>query len=64
MALEIVIETWRGLDGTVDYRWSVWSEGRRLQMGGAFPDPQLCEENAQAYCEGALGRRADRVTRL
>jgi hypothetical protein len=64
MALEIVIERWQGLDGKVDYRWSVWDQGLRVQMGGAFPEAGTCEAEAQAFCEAALGRQADRVTRL
>jgi hypothetical protein len=64
MGLEIVIERWQGLDGKVDYRWSVWSDGRRVRIGGAFTELAACEADAQAFCQRELGRLADRITRL
>lgn len=62
--LEIVIERWQGLDGTVRYRWSLWGQGRRLQMGGAHGDAEACLDEAQSFCRDQLGRDADRITRL
>ena len=62
--LEIVIERWQGLDGTVAYRWSLWGDGKRLQMGGPHGDPDSSIAAAQAFCRDQLGREADRVTRL
>lgn len=62
--LEIVIERWRGLDGAVAYRWSLWADGRRLQMGGPHGDAQASLADAQAFCRDQLGRPADRVTEL
>ncbi|GIK98980.1 MAG: hypothetical protein BroJett029_31890 [Alphaproteobacteria bacterium] len=64
MGLEIVIERWQGLGGKTDFRWSVWHDGRRIQMGGAFADVEACEAEAQQFCRTAFGRAADRVTRL
>lgn len=62
--LEIVIERWQGLDGRAVHRWSVWLDGRRVDMGGPHGDPEACLEEAQLFCQEALGRAADRVTRL
>ena len=31
---ELIIERWTNLNQTTDYRWSVWVEGKRVQMGG------------------------------
>lgn len=64
MGLEIVIERWQGLDGKTDFRWSVWHEGKRIQMGGAFGEAAACEAEAQQFCLTAFGRPSDRVTRL
>jgi hypothetical protein len=64
MGLEIVIERWQGLDGKIDYRWSVWQDGKRLQMGSAFSEIPACEAEAQLFCRRQLGRPADRITRL
>jgi hypothetical protein len=63
--VEIVIERWTGLDGTVDYRWSLWRSGHRLGMG---PDVHLsseaCEADARQHCQRSLGVEPDRITRL
>lgn len=64
MNLEIVIERWQGADGKVDYRWSVWHGGKRIQMGGAFADLSACEAAAQLFCRRELGRPAERITHL
>lgn len=62
--LEIVIERWQGLGGQVAYRWSLWSDGGRVQMGGPHDDPEASLEQAQAFCRRQFGRAADRITRL
>jgi hypothetical protein len=31
---ELIIERWTNLNQSIDYRWSVWVDGRRVQMGG------------------------------
>ncbi len=62
--LEIMIERWTALDGTVDYRWSVWRDGRRVQMGGPQDTPDESEAAARKFCSEELGCAPDRVTRL
>lgn len=62
--VEIVIERWTGLDGSVAFRWSLWADGRRLRMGGPHDDGDASLAEAQAFCRDQMGREADRVTRL
>ncbi|MBX6323914.1 MAG: hypothetical protein IRY94_19020, partial [Rhodospirillaceae bacterium] len=50
--------------GTVDYRWSVWKDGKRVEMGGPHGDPQASETEAVAFCRRMLGTPPDRVTHL
>jgi hypothetical protein len=61
---EIVIERWQGLDGTVAYRWSLWADGRRLQMGGPHGDAEASLADAQSFCRAQFECEAERVTRL
>ncbi len=36
---EVVIERWTGPDGATEYRWSLWRDGYRVEMGNtAFPN--------------------------
>jgi hypothetical protein len=62
--LEVMIERWSALDGSVDYRWSLWRDGRRIQMGGPHGDPGQSEQAAREYCTDSLGSAPDRVTHL
>ncbi len=63
--LEVVIERWTGSDGTTDYRWSVWRDGLRIEMGsGAHSNAVECESEALDFCMKGLGRKPDKVTRL
>ncbi len=62
--IEVVLERWTGADGTTEYRWSVWQDGHRIEMGGrAFTDADDCETEAEFYVK-ALGKKSDKVTRL
>ena len=63
--IEIVIERWTNAEGKTDFRWSVWSDGRRIQMGeNVHSRANDCEAQAIEFCWRKLGRRPDRVTRL
>ncbi len=62
--IEIIIERWTNPDRTVDFRWSIWRDGRRVQMGDASPTAESSESEALEYCRRAIGRAPDRVTRL
>lgn len=62
--VEVIVERWSGFDGTVEYRWSLWRDGKRLQMGGPHPTGAACETEARAFCERTIGAAPDRVTQL
>jgi hypothetical protein len=62
--IEIVIERWTSLDRSVQYRWSVWHEGRRVHMGGPQVSPEQSEAEAAQFCRQSLEREPDRMTRL
>ncbi len=62
--IEVMIEQWKNLDGTTDYRWSVWREGNRLDMGGNFATADAAEAAAIEYCDNEFGAEQVSVTRL
>ncbi len=63
--IEIVIERWTIAEGETGFRWSVWSDGYRIQKG---PSPHSmadgCEAQALEFCWRDLGHKPDKVTRL
>ncbi len=63
--IEVVIERWTGADGTTEYRWSLWRDEYRIEIGRkAFTDADDCETEALDFCVKALGQKPDKVTRL
>ena len=62
--IEVMIERWTALDGSVDYRWSVWRDGRRVEMGGPHATADASEAAARQFCRAELGCEPDRLTRL
>ncbi len=63
--IEIVIERWTSAEGETDFRWSVWSEGHRMEMGeNTHSSADDCEVEAVEFCWRKLGRKPDRVSRL
>ena len=62
--VEVMIEQWRNLDGSVDFLWSVWRDGARVQMGGAHKTAADAKAAAAAYCGSRLGLAPDAVTEL
>jgi len=63
--IEVVIERWSNADGSTDYRWSLWKDGRRLKMAAtALPSAGECESEALADCRRSLNAVPDRVTHL
>ena len=62
--LDVMIECWNNADGSSDYHWSVWQDGRRLEMGGRFERAEDAESAARAHCQAAFGRQPDRVRQL
>ena len=61
---ELIIERWTNLNQSTDYRWSVWVDGKRVQMGGPHKTAEESEREGKAYCRKSLTRDPDRVTRL
>ena len=63
--IEVMIERWTGPGGDVKFRWSVWRDGHRVQMGQEpYPTTEASEADAREFCVHGLGREPDRVTRL
>ena len=63
--IEIVIEQWTKAEGETDFRWSVWSDGYRIQMGpSSHSTAEGCEAQALEFCWRDLGHKPDKVTRL
>jgi hypothetical protein len=63
--IELVIERWDNFDGSVDFRWSLWRDGRRLHMNAeAYSSAEACEADARLFCRRGFGRDPDKVTRL
>ena len=62
--IELIIERWTNLDGSSHYLWSVWEDGKRLEMSGRVAGAESAEALGRAWCQKSLGRGPDRVTRL
>lgn len=62
--LEVMIEKWSNRDGTVDFLWSVWNAGERVQMGGAHKSADDAKVAAVDFCRSRLGLEPDSVTEL
>jgi hypothetical protein len=63
LMIEIMIERWSAPEGT-EFRWSLWRDGVRIEMGPSCADADEAEAAAEDFCVKTLGRTADRVTRL
>ncbi len=63
--IEIVIKRGTNAEGETDFRWSVWSDGYRIQMGeNVHSRADDCEAQALEFCWRDLGHKPDKVTRL
>ncbi len=63
--IEIVIKRWTNTEGETDFRWSLWSDGYRIQMGeNVHSCADDCEAQALEFCWRDLGHKPDKVTRL
>ena len=62
--IEVIIERWDNADGSTNYLWSVWSEGRRIHIGGKFDAAAAAEAAADQFCRLTLGANPDRIRRL
>jgi hypothetical protein len=62
--IEIIIERWTNSDASQDFLWSIWRNGRRVDMGGPHQSAEGAEEEAMDFCRGSLRSVPDKVTRL
>ena len=63
--IEIIIERWTNPGGATDFRWSVWRDGHRIQMGpDVHSSAEAGEREALEFCRRSLGCEPDKVTRL
>ncbi len=64
MPLELMIEKWSQRDGSADYLWSLWQDGKRVEMGGRFKSAEAAETAARLFCRQRLNAEPDRITRI
>ncbi len=62
--VELIIEHWKNLDGSSQYLWSVWRDGKRLGVSRPIAAPDDAEQEGLAWCRKSTGATPDRVTRL
>jgi hypothetical protein len=62
--IELIIESWSNLDGSTHYLWSVWRDGKRLEMSGRIASAEVAESLGRTWCETTIGRPPDRISRL
>ena len=62
--VELIIEHWRNLDGSSQYLWSVWRDGKRIAMSRPSTAQQDAEQQGMDWCLRSTGAAPDRVTRL
>ena len=62
--LEIIVERWSSASGREDFLWSVWRDGKRIEMGGPHEDADSAEAEARAVFRARHDGAIDRVSRL
>jgi hypothetical protein len=62
--IELIIERWSDPDGSSHYLWSVWRDGKRLEMSRRIASAEGAETLGRSWCEQTIGSPPDRVTRL
>jgi hypothetical protein len=62
--IEVIIERWGSPDKSVEYRWSVWRGGARVEMGGPHRSAEESERDAVAFCRKRFDRAPERIERL
>lgn len=62
--IELIIEHWKNLDGSSQYLWSVWRDGKRLGVSRPTSLPEDAEQQGLDWCRKSIGGQPDRVTRL
>ena len=62
--VELIIEHWRNLDGSNQYLWSLWRDGKRVGVSRPTETQDGAEQQGMAWCLRSTGVQPDRVTRL
>lgn len=62
--LELIIERWTQPVSGTSFRWSLWQDGKRVQMGGPHKTAAISEHDGLADCQEQFGRAPDRITHL
>ena len=62
--VELLIERWSYPDGRNEFIWSLWRDGKRLQLGGRSGSAEAMEAEGRAFCLQATGQSPDRITHL
>ena len=62
--MELIIEQWKNLDGSNQFLWSVWRDGKRIGMSRPQSKSEDAEQQGMDWCLKSTGLRPDRVTRL
>lgn len=62
--VELIIECWRNPDGSSHFLWSVWRDGRRVEMGQPVANADAAERAGGQWCWRVLKAPPDRTTRL
>jgi hypothetical protein len=61
--IELIVERWTDATAST-YRWSLWVDGERSEMGGPHKTAEGSERDGRAFCRERFGREPDRVSRL
>lgn len=62
--VELIIEHWRNLDGSNQYLWSLWRDGKRVGVSRPTETQDGAEQQGMDWCLRSTGGGPDRVTRL
>ena len=61
--IELIVERWTQAGADV-YRWSLWVDGERAEMGGPHKTAEGSERDGGAFCRERFKRGPDRISRL
>lgn len=62
--MELIIEHWRNLDGSDQFLWSAWRDGKRLRVSRPTAKADDAEQQGLDWVVRETGAKPDRVTRL
>ena len=59
--VSVIVERWSNADGSTDFLWSLWQDGRRIHMGVKHDSAEAAEQEARLYCQQALAVEPESV---